>query len=284
MGSIKIIVSFSGGKDSQACLIYAVNKFGAANVEAIFCDTGWEHPETYKHISETCDVLGVKLTILRADKTFLALAIHKRRFPSAKVRFCTEELKIKPMIDYILSINQSCVIIQGIRADESKARAAMSDECMYFKDYFSKVSGRWVRSYRRKDVITWCAKFDASVSRPFFNESAQTVIDTIIKSGQKPNPLYYKGFSRVGCYPCVMCRLHDIKLITSSPLELERLVEAERCVGSSIFSTDKIPARFYVDPNVPNIRDVATYVKNRTRDISEVTEDSCSSVYHGLCE
>lgn len=45
---MKIIVSFSGGKDSQACLIQAVNQYGADNVEAVFCDTGWEHP---RHIS-----------------------------------------------------------------------------------------------------------------------------------------------------------------------------------------------------------------------------------------
>ena len=38
---MKIIVSFSGGKDSQACLIQAANKYGADKIEAVFCDTGW---------------------------------------------------------------------------------------------------------------------------------------------------------------------------------------------------------------------------------------------------
>ena len=40
---MRTIVSFSGGKDSQACLIKACKDFGAANVTAVFCDTGWEH-------------------------------------------------------------------------------------------------------------------------------------------------------------------------------------------------------------------------------------------------
>lgn len=48
---MKIIVSFSGGKDSQACLIQAANKYGVDKIEAVFCDTGWEHPDTYQHIS-----------------------------------------------------------------------------------------------------------------------------------------------------------------------------------------------------------------------------------------
>ena len=43
---MKIIVSFSGGKDSQACLIQACKEFGADNVTAVFCDTGWEHELT----------------------------------------------------------------------------------------------------------------------------------------------------------------------------------------------------------------------------------------------
>ena len=41
---MKIIVSFSGGKDSQACLIQATNKYGADKIEAVFCDTGWSIP------------------------------------------------------------------------------------------------------------------------------------------------------------------------------------------------------------------------------------------------
>lgn len=31
---MKVIVSYSGGKDSQACLIWAVNKYGKDRVEA----------------------------------------------------------------------------------------------------------------------------------------------------------------------------------------------------------------------------------------------------------
>lgn len=54
---MKIIVSFSGGKDSQACLIQAANKYGTNKIEAVFCDTGWEHPDTYQHISDVCKQL-----------------------------------------------------------------------------------------------------------------------------------------------------------------------------------------------------------------------------------
>ena len=39
---MKILIFYSGGKDSQACLIWACNKYGVENCEAVFSDTGWE--------------------------------------------------------------------------------------------------------------------------------------------------------------------------------------------------------------------------------------------------
>ena len=113
---MKVLVSFSGGKDSHACLIEAVNKYGSDKIEAVFCDTGWEHPDTYNHIIKTCTDLNVKLTTLKSKCDFVSLAVYKKRFPSTMARFCTDELKMKPMIDYVLSLNDSCIIIQGIRA------------------------------------------------------------------------------------------------------------------------------------------------------------------------
>ena len=56
---MKVVVAYSGGKDSQASLIWAVNQYGKENVLAVFCDTGWEHSVTYQHIKSTTALLGV---------------------------------------------------------------------------------------------------------------------------------------------------------------------------------------------------------------------------------
>ena len=188
---MKILVSFSGGKDSQACLIQAFKQYGGGNLTAVFCDTGWEHPDTYKHVNDVCLQMGVRLITLKSKYDFVSLAVHKKRFPSTNARFCTSELKMKPMIDYVLSLKESCIIIQGIRAGESTARAAMED---------------------------------ASVLRPIFKWSAQQVIDCILDAGQKPNPLYYRGFSRVGCFPCIMCRHKEIELIAKNRTEMKKIL------------------------------------------------------------
>lgn len=35
--------------------------WGGGNLTAVFCDTGWEHPDTYKHVNDVCLQMGVRL-------------------------------------------------------------------------------------------------------------------------------------------------------------------------------------------------------------------------------
>lgn len=261
------------------------------NITAVFCDTGWEHPETYKHITSVCNTMQVELITLKPDYNFVSLAKKKNRFPSTKARFCTVELKIKPMIDYVLSLKESCIIIQGIRSSESYARSQMEDECMYFKEYFTPRINKQGKSvyntYRKKDVIEWCKNYDASVNRPLFDCSSQDVIDIILNANQKPNPLYYKGYSRVGCFPCIMCRKKEILHLMMDQSMKERLIRAEEVVGRSFFPPDYIPKYACSNGIYPSVQDVFKYVsaKNSTIDMFEPEDGySCMSMFHGLCE
>ena len=288
---MRILVQFSGGKDSQACLIKAVNDYGKDKVTAVFCDTGWEHTDTYVHIESVCQQLGVELITLKSQKytDFVDMAIKRTRFPSSQRRFCTSELKVIPMIDYILSQDDSFIIIQGIRAKESKARAGYDVECSYFKEYFNdEVKGL----YHKKAVLEWCKTHDASVLRPIFHWTAQEVIDYILTNGQRPNPLYERGFSRVGCFPCVMCRKREIQLISKDMWAAQRLVDAENkmkeCTknGSTFFSPKYIPKRF-CEKAYPTIQEVFNYVNRDDAQLDLFEPEggySCMSVYHGLCE
>ena len=284
---MKIVVSFSGGKDSQACLIKAAKDYGIENIEAVFCDTGWEHPDTYEHIKYVVDKMNIKLTVLKSEYDFISLAKKNNRFPSSKARFCTVDLKVKPMIDWILSQNDSLIIIQGIRSGESSARAAMDDECMYFKSYFQPLENGKKYTYRKKEVIEWCKKYDASVLRPIKSWSAQDVIDCILNAGQKANPLYYKGFSRVGCFPCIMCRKKEVQLLMDDEYATNRLIDSEKEVGRSFFPPKYIPKRFCKNGEYPTVSEVFKYVsdKNNMTDMFEPEEGySCMSLFHGLCE
>lgn len=291
---MKVIVTFSGGKDSLAALLWTREHI-TRNFTTVFCDTGWEHPLTYDYIRRTADKLHLDLVTLRSKKYagMVDLARQKKRWPSSYARFCTEELKTKPMIDYVLDeVKDSVLIVQGIRAAESPARAKMQAQCTYFKYYFEpygydKAGRPKKHSYRGREVRAFRAQYADDLLRPVFDWSAQQVIDSIFAAGLEPNPLYKMGYKRVGCWPCVMASQRDIlNIARQAPDRIAEIAAIERELGSSFFSS-KIPVHaIQSGKTYPLIDDVVRYVQwqNATGSLfDDDTATSCMS-YYGLCE
>lgn len=250
---MKVLVAFSGGKDSHAGLIWSVAKYGAKNVTAVFCDTQWEHALLYPFIDDVCLKLGIELVTLRAEYSFLELALKKNRFPSPKAKFCTEHLKVRPMIDYVIGQLETCeyiIMVQGIRKDESKARSTMEAHCQYFKYYFTpyghdKDNKPKYFTYRKKDIIRLNALSRCDIERPVFENTAQEVIGMILDAGHKPNPLYYTGVGRVGCYPCIMVTHYEVWImLENEPDYAQRVIDSEVITGHSFFRDGYIPSRY----------------------------------------
>ena len=63
------IVSLSGGKDSTAMLLMMLEKNMPVDV-ILFCDTGLEFPDMYKHIEELEKYTGMKITRVKAEHSF----------------------------------------------------------------------------------------------------------------------------------------------------------------------------------------------------------------------
>lgn len=82
--SILHVVSVSGGKDSAATLLLAIERFGAASVRGIFCDTGNEHEEVYKYLDYLEHATGVTIATLKAN--FDDEIAAKRQFIARDVR------------------------------------------------------------------------------------------------------------------------------------------------------------------------------------------------------
>lgn len=296
---MKVIVQFSGGKDSLASLLWALDKYGVDNVTAVFCDTKWEHNLTYGHINEVVKKSGVEFVTLFGMYSFMGLVRKKLRFPSTKARFCTEWLKIRPFIDWLLEQDYPYFqIIQGIRRSESKSRSKMDRACTYFKYYFEPYkhdkNGKPVfMTYRKKEVREWCLKHQADIDRPFIDASANDVMNFIKSKGYKPNPLYYMGFGRVGCFPCIMCNHSEMKLIIEKqPEYLERIQSLEQEMGSTFFPPDYIPKYAQQKFNsiqgikkLPALKSVIDYLKGKRGTMFDATEEpkSCMSIYN-ICE
>lgn len=264
---MKNIAMFSGGKDSTALLIFL--KLKGVEFEAVFCNTGWELPETLvyiKYIKEK--VLNGKLTELRSETYFSMkdLILMKDYIPTVYQRFCTEELKVKPVYKYIKKFDEEVVMYNGVRRAESIKR-------------------------RFVDEVTYDKAAGCQVVRPLIEWSDIEVLDYITKNGVDINPLYKMGMRRVGCGPCIMIGLKELAvLIKTHPERINEIRELEAATNQTFFFSKMIPERFRsVESSKGNLRasidDIINYLHSKPKyfEITEQANESCMS-YYNLCE
>jgi 3'-phosphoadenosine 5'-phosphosulfate sulfotransferase (PAPS reductase)/FAD synthetase len=201
----RVVASISGGKDSAAMSLWLTEQ--GIEHDRVFCDTGWEAQETYDHLRYLAERLG-PITWLRGKRQMEELVAHKGMFPSRLRRFCTEELKVKPILAYLnarVAAGEDVINAVGIRAGESAARAKMPE---------------W----------EWQKDFDCEVWRPLIRWTESDVIDIHARNQLRPNSLYLKrGVSRVGCFPCIFAKKSEVKTVADHyPGQIVRIRTMEK--------------------------------------------------------
>lgn len=183
---MKHIVSFSGGKDSTAMLLMMIEKSMYID-EIVFCDTGIEFPEMYKHIRKVESYINRKITILNQHKPFeYYLLEHIRKngkkgygFPFFKNRWCTTIFKINPMLKYC----RGNIEYHGIAFDEINRTLKNKDK----KRNINYPLVKW--EITEKQALQYC--YD---------------------KGFNWDGLYQKT-NRVGCWCCPLCRVNHLKIL-----------------------------------------------------------------------
>lgn len=111
------VLGISGGKDSAALALYLRDR--VPSLEYFFTDTGAELPETYEYLQRLESVLGKRIARLNSDRDFDHwLQVYGGALPSPQMRWCTKNLKIKPLEAW-LGEDRTYTYV-GIRADENR--------------------------------------------------------------------------------------------------------------------------------------------------------------------
>lgn len=148
-------ISFSGGRTSAYMLWRVLQANDGLPKDAVVCfaNTGKEEEATLRFVRDCSDRWGVPITWLeyrnddqgfvevtfdtagRNGEPFEALLNKRPMLPNRTMRFCTTELKIRPIAEYLMAVgfdgsrteleNASWV---GIRGDEPRRAAKIQDK------------------------------------------------------------------------------------------------------------------------------------------------------------
>ncbi len=121
-------VSFSGGRTSGYMLRRILDTGLRPDVHVLFADTGKERLETYDFVRQCAQRWDVPIAWVERPGQFTQLITDRKYLPNPVMRFCTQELKIRPMRDWMLAKGyQHWTNVVGIRADEARRVAKMRE-------------------------------------------------------------------------------------------------------------------------------------------------------------
>lgn len=198
-----LIVTTSGGKDSDVCL--ALAKIAGINYEVQHNHTTADAPETVYHVRDTfrrLEIDGVKCTVNMPTYkgkpvTMWSLIPQKIMPPTRLVRYCCDILKEGG--------GAGRMITTGVRWSESAKRK--NNRGIYEK--IGDKKSRIILSNDNDDIrylFEYCKLKAKRVCNPIVDWTDKDVWDFISFAKVTVNVLYGCGFSRVGCIGCPMAR------------------------------------------------------------------------------
>lgn len=193
---VRHVLGLSGGKDSTALAILMHKE--VPEMEYFFCDTHEELPETYEYLERIENRLGIKIARLSDKRGFQHwLDVYDGALPSPKMRWCTKQMKIKPLEEFIG--NDKAISYIGIRADEHRDGYISTKPNITARYPFRELG------LGKSDIIR------------------------IVEDSGIGMPSYYNWRSRSGCYFCFFQRKYEwVMLSREHPDLFQKAVEYEQ--------------------------------------------------------
>lgn len=188
----KHVVAYSGGKDSLVTLDLVTQS--NISFEIIFLDTGLEYPETLKNIQLIEQEYQKRVFIHKNDSWNFWERFDQFGPPSRDSRWCCKSAKFFPaneVLDQLFPSDKEVLSYIGRRRYESFGRS-----------HESRISQN-----------PWIPK--QVTAAPINNWNAFEIFLYIHKCNlnQFLNPLYNKGFIRIGCWVCPASSLSDLEIM-----------------------------------------------------------------------
>ncbi len=173
---LPVNVSFSGGKDSLACLCLAQKIL--SRPEVLFINTGLEFPETVEYVHKLCAAQKLRLQEIKGESDFFE-QVKSFGPPAKDFRWCCKTNKLGPMTAFLKEhYPRGCVTIDGRRIYESFNRST-------------------IKAVERNPYVP-----SQTTLAPIRNWRALEVMLYIYWNKMQPNPLYEEDFERIGCWLC----------------------------------------------------------------------------------
>ena len=180
----KIVLSFSGGKDSTVVADLVIKALGNPNLVHIFGDTTLEFPSTLQYIERYRQnhLQAIFHIVKNNDQNFMSVC-EDIGPPARMMRWCCSMFKTGPITRVLNDIyrDESILTYYGIRKSESVSRSKYNR--IEGDSEFVKIQKQVVASpiFFWKDIDIWLY---------------------ILTTGIDFNDAYRKGYDRVGCWCC----------------------------------------------------------------------------------
>ena len=221
-----IAISMSGGKDSQAmasAVVRYLYQRGLNNrVVAVHADLGRaEWFDTDETLRRQVDHMGLELTIVQRAKGDLLQRIQERAekvgaekvfWPSSAARYCTSDLKRNPIDKFLRTLGPLVISCEGLRRDESAARA--KKPCWEPRKQITNskrdaLTWRPIHFWTTEDV--WVELLTSGAELEWRRMEYSKGNEEVALDGWPAHAAYVRGNERLSCSICILASKSDIE-------------------------------------------------------------------------